>query len=104
MNDQTQIAAQHATVHSGLAPVTTTVVQTLTSEQCRRHDDARWARHDPDVLAKFRGEFVVPYHRTVVAHGHVVAQVLDEAADATGRKPDELPICLIDDPLHDLPH
>lgn len=104
MNDQTQIVAQHGTVHSSLAPATTAVVRTFTSEQCRRHDDVRWARHDPDVLVKFRGEFVVPYLRKVAAHGHVVEHVLDEAARVTTRKPDELPICHIDDPLQELPH
>ena len=76
----------------------------LTADQCRRHEDARWARHDPEVLTKFRGEFVVPYLRRVVAHGHVVEDVLAEAARVTGRSVDDLPVCRIDDPLQELPH
>ena len=78
--------------------------QPITSDQSRRHEDARWARHATEVVVKFRGQFVVPYLRQIVAHGHVVQAVLDEAARVTGRKPEDLPICHIDDPLHELPH
>ena len=76
----------------------------LTADQCRRHEDARWARHDAEVITKHRGEFIVPYLRKVVAHGHVVEDVLAEAARVTGRSVDDLPVCRIDDPLQELPH
>jgi hypothetical protein len=38
-------------------------------EESRRQDDARWALESPEVLARYRGQFVVPYRREVVAHG-----------------------------------
>lgn len=63
----------------------------------------RWAQHDPEVLANHIGEFVVPFDRRIVAHGRDMESVLEEAARVTGRDPDRLPICSIDDPLLDLP-
>ena len=38
------------------------------------------------------------------ARNIMVQEVLDEAAQVTGRRPDELSICHIDDPLQELPH
>ena len=79
-------------------------VQRLTAEERLQIEDAQWARHDKDVLESYRGQFVVPFRRRIVAHGHDVALVLAEAARVTGLRPEELPICGIDDPLHDLPY
>jgi hypothetical protein len=61
-----------------------------------------WARHDADVQTKYMGQFIVPFQRQVVAHGTDLAQVLEEAARVTGRKPGELPVCGIDDPLQEI--
>lgn len=77
--------------------------QPLTPEQRRRHEDSRWARHDSEVARQFRGQFVVPFMRQVVAHGQVVAEVLEQASRITGRSVEELPVCFIDDPLGELP-
>jgi hypothetical protein len=85
----------------GTQPVTT---EPLTADQCRRHEDARWARHDAQVLRNYQGEFIVAYLRKVVAHGHVVEDVLAQAARVTGRRVEDLPVCRIDDPMQELPH
>ena len=79
-------------------------VHPLTANQRRRHEDARWARHDLEVARQYRGQFVVSFMRRVVAHGHIVADVLQEALRVTGRPSEELPVCYTDDPLRDLPH
>ena len=105
MQQHTESTASDPIPHPRLeAQTVTAAVQPITSYQCQRHEDARWARHAPEVIVKYRGQFVVPYLRQIVAHGHVVQEVLDEAARVTGRRPDELPICHIDDPLQELPH
>ena len=105
MQQHTESTASDPIPHPSLeAQTVTAAVQPITSDQCQRHEDARWARHAPDVIVKYRGQFVVPYLRQIVAHGHVVQEVLDQAARVTGRRPDELPICHIDDPLQELPH
>lgn len=79
-------------------------VYLLTAEERQQEEDVHWALHDPDVLANYTGQFVVPVDRRIVAHGEDVEAVLEEAARVTGRDPDRLPICGIDDPLLDLPH
>jgi hypothetical protein len=79
-------------------------VHALTAEERQQEEDVRWAQHDPEVLANHIGEFVVPFDRRIVAHGRDMESVLEEAARVTGRDPDRLPICGIDDPLLDLPH
>ena len=66
-------------------------------------EDARWARQDPDVLAQYLGEFVVPYERRIVAHGTDATAVLADAARITGRQADELPLVGVIDPLLDMP-
>lgn len=105
MNQHAESVASNPIAQPGVEAHTVPArTQPITSDQCLRHEDARWARHDREVLVKFRGQFVVPYLRQIVAHGHVVQDVLDEAARVTGRKPEQLPICHIDDPLHELPH
>jgi len=75
----------------------------LQPEEFQRQEDARWARQDPEVLAHYRGEFVVPYHRKIVAHGTHAAVVLAEAAQSTGRPAEELPLVGVIDPLLDMP-
>ena len=78
-------------------------VHPLPPEEVQRQEDVRWARQDPDVLARHRGEFVVPYQRQIVAHGTIAADVLAEAARNTGRLAEELPLVGVVDPLLDLP-
>jgi len=76
----------------------------LPHEELQRQEDVRWAREDPEVLAHFSGEFVVPYGRKIVAHGTDAAVVLAEAARITGRQLEELPLVGVIDPLLDIPH
>jgi hypothetical protein len=76
----------------------------LGAEESRRQEDARWALEAPEVLALYRGEFVVPYRREVVAHGTDAAVVLAEAARMTGRGIEDLPLVGVIDPLLDVPH
>jgi hypothetical protein len=75
----------------------------LRPEELRRQEDVRWARENPAVLARHRGEFVVPFERQIVAHGTVAADVLAEAAQITGRQAEELPLVGVIDPLLDIP-
>jgi hypothetical protein len=83
---------------------TATDVYPLTAEERQEEEDAQWALHDPVVLANYTGQFVVPVDRRIVAHGEDIELVLREAASVTGRDPERLPVCGIDDPLLDLPH
>jgi hypothetical protein len=76
----------------------------LRPEEFHRQDDACWARQDPEVLAHYRREFVVPYQRKIVAHGTDAAVVLAEAARITGHQPEELSLVGVIDPLMDMPH
>jgi hypothetical protein len=78
-------------------------MQPVSPEDLRRLEDARWAKHDADVLARYSGEFVVPYERKIVAHGTVASVVLAEAARITGRQAEELPLVGVIDPLLDIP-
>jgi hypothetical protein len=78
-------------------------VRPLRPEELRRQEDARWARQDPEVLAHYRGEFVVPYQRKIVAHGTDAAVVLAEAARLTGHQAEELSLVGLIDPLLDMP-
>jgi hypothetical protein len=75
----------------------------LQGKEFQRLEDARWARQDPDVLAKYLGEFVVPYERKIVAHGTDAAVVLAQAAKITGRPAEELALVGVIDPLLDMP-
>ena len=79
-------------------------VRPLTPDERQQTEDAQWATRDPQVLAMYVGEFVVPYRRQIVAHGHDIEAVLEEAARVTGLRPEELPVCGIDDPLEYLSH
>jgi hypothetical protein len=67
-------------------------------------EDISWAQCDPDVQGKYRGEFIVPRGRTIVAHGHDVAVVLEEASRILGCKKEDLPLVGIVDPLLEIPH
>jgi hypothetical protein len=77
--------------------------RSLTSEERQAAEDIAWAQQDPDVQAKHRGEFVVPYRRTIVAHGHDVATILGQAAAILGRRSEDIPIVGVMDPLLDIP-
>lgn len=79
-------------------------IHPISDEERQQEEDAQWALHDEEILAKYVGQFVVPQQRRVVAHGYDIEAVLSEAARVTGRKPEELPVCGIVDPLLDLPH
>jgi len=79
-------------------------VYPLTEEERQQCEDCRWVLHDPEIQAKYIGEFVVPYRRQIIAHGIDIEAVLEEAARITGLKPEDLPVCGIDDPLMDIPH
>lgn len=45
---------------------------------------------------------MVPYRKQIVAFGHDVERVLADAAQATGRQVEELPVIGIADPLLDI--
>lgn len=86
---------------AGLAPESKRGVHPLTEEERQRWADIRWAENAPEVRAKHLGEFIVPYQRQIVAHGHDPVAVLQEAARVTGRKPDGLTLWSLYDPLDD---
>jgi hypothetical protein len=75
----------------------------LSAEESLRQDDARWAIEAPEVLARYVGEFVVPYRRQVAAHGTDAVAVLAEASRVTGRRAEELALVGVIDPLLDVP-
>lgn len=79
-------------------------IHPLTAEERQQEEDAYWVLHDLEIQAKYMGQFVVPYRRRIIAHGDDIEAVLAEAARVTGRNPEELPVCGIDDPLLDIPH
>jgi hypothetical protein len=79
-------------------------VQPLTPAERQAEEDARWARHDPEVIATYEGEFVVPFQGRIVAHGTNASLVLAEAAGITGRPVECLPLVGIVDPALELPH
>jgi hypothetical protein len=89
---------------SHTALVQPATVRPLTAEQRQRLADAAWAEEDPQVIASYPGEFVVPHDRRIVAHGRDIQAVLKEAAAKTGRKLEELLVVGIDAPLQDMPH
>jgi hypothetical protein len=72
-------------------------------EEFHRQEDARWALQDPEVLAHYQGEFVVPYQRKIVAHGRDAAVVLAEAVRITGQQAEALSLVGVIDPLLDIP-
>jgi hypothetical protein len=78
-------------------------VTRLSAEERLRIDDMDWAHEDLEVQTRFRGEFVVPYNRQIVAHGTCYTDVPQEAANKTGRKPEELPVVGIEDFFAEIP-
>jgi hypothetical protein len=78
-------------------------IRPLSPEECRRQEDVRWAQLDPEVQAQYRGQFVVPFGRRIIAHGLDAAAVLAEAALATGCRVEQLALVGIVDPLQDIP-
>jgi hypothetical protein len=79
-------------------------VEAITLEERQIDEDEDWALQDPEVQATYQGEFVVPYLRKIVVHGHNAAEVLQEAARITGRRVEDLPLVGIVSPLCDIPH
>jgi hypothetical protein len=75
----------------------------LTAQERQVAEDIAWAQQDSEVHAKHRGEFVVPYHRAIVAHGHDLALILEQASSILGRPKEDIPIVGIIDPLLDIP-
>jgi hypothetical protein len=78
-------------------------VTPLSPEERQRIDDIDWAHEDPDVRSRYSGQFVVPYNHQIVAHGTSYTDVLQEAANKTGRKPEELPVVGIEDFFAEIP-
>jgi ABC-type hemin transport system ATPase subunit len=78
-------------------------VRRLKAKEAQRHNDIHWALHDPNVQAKYQGQFVVPYEGEIIAHGEDAETVLQEAERISGKKASELPLVGIDDPLQDIP-
>ena len=78
-------------------------IRPLTPEEQQAADDETWALQDAGVQATYRGQFVVPFARQIVAHGFDPEQVLDEAVRATGRRVEDLPLLGIDEPLREIP-
>jgi len=74
-------------------------VRPLRPEELRQQEDLRWASEDPQVSTLYRGEFVVPYQRRIVAHGTDGSAVLAEAVRITGLSVEELPLVGVVDPL-----
>jgi hypothetical protein len=64
--------------------------------------DILWAQQDPTVRAFHEGEFVVPWKGKIIAHGLDAQAVLQEAAQITGRRVEDLPLVGIPDPLVDI--
>lgn len=77
-------------------------IRPFTPTERRQFDDIRWAEEDPDVQQRYRGQFVVPFDKKIVAHGHDLEAVLKEAARKTRVKIEELPVIGIDEPLLDV--
>src|SRR5260370_1489304 len=76
-------------------------IRPLTAAERRAAEDEAWATHDDTVQTAYRGEFVVPFGRRIIAHGTNAEQVLKEAAAVAGCDADELPLLGIDNPLSD---
>ena len=105
------MSTEPQTTEMGFAPqmsqsalVQPATVKPLTAEQRQRLADVAWAEEDPQVIASYPGEFVVPHDRRIVAHSRDIQAVLKEAAAKTGRKIEELLVVGIDAPLQDVPH
>ncbi|MCY2988113.1 MAG: DUF5678 domain-containing protein [Planctomycetota bacterium] len=69
----------------------------------QQEEDLLWANTDPKVQQEYVGQYVVPFHGRIVAHGTDLDAVLREAERVTGRPPHELCDCAILDPLREVP-
>jgi hypothetical protein len=78
-------------------------VRQISTERREITQDILWAQTDPSVKATYQGEFVVPWHGKIIAHGEDAQNVLREAALITGRRVEDLPLVGIVDPLADIP-
>lgn len=70
----------------------------LTAEERERGLDIRWAWGDTQVQEKFPDEFVAVYRRRVVAHGHDLNAVLDEAVRVTGQPREQIALTSVQGP------
>ena len=77
-------------------------VREATPQERQQHEDMSWALQDPEVQLKYRGQYVVPYQRRIVAHGTDVTLVREEAMRATGKKAEQLPVVPIVDLLQEI--
>jgi hypothetical protein len=64
----------------------------LTELEKRIWADIEWAEHDVEVRAKYAGQWIAIYERTVVAHGADREQVLRQGADVVQRSQEELAV------------
>jgi hypothetical protein len=79
-----------------------TQIAPLTTDERRQFADIEWAQQDADVLRQYKGQFVVPHMKQIVAHGQDIRAVLEQAAQKTGKTIEELPVIGIDDSLTDV--
>jgi hypothetical protein len=56
----------------------------LTEEETQQVADMTWAATDPELQNLYPDEFVAVHQRQIVAHGHDLKIVLDEAERITG--------------------
>src|SRR5207244_12852639 len=84
------------------APCAAATERPNTAQERRQYEDMCWVLEDPEIRAKYQGEFVVPFKRVIVAHGKDMRAVRAEAALKTGEDPALLPLIPIDASLADL--
>jgi hypothetical protein len=77
-------------------------VQPISQERREILQDILWAQQDPAVRALYEGEFVVPWKGKIIAHGDNAQAVLQEAAQITGRRVEDLPLVGVLDTLTDI--
>jgi hypothetical protein len=77
-------------------------VRPISQERREITQDILWAQHDPSVRAMYEGEFVVPWKGKIIAHGDDAQVVLERAAQTTRRRPEDLPLVGVIDPLVDI--
>jgi hypothetical protein len=76
----------------------------LTAQERRAAEDEAWASRDEFVQATYRGQFVVPFGRRIIAYGTDATEVLRQAAAIAGCDVEDLPLVGIDDPIADVAH
>jgi hypothetical protein len=62
-----------------------------------RLQDAEWALRDTDVQRQFEGEWVVAYHRQIIAHGRDPKFVVQAAICLVGDQGHRIVFCAPDD-------